>query len=280
MKKLIIFITPLLFTIQGWSQSEINNYKYVVVPLQYEFLKGQDMYRLNTLTKFLFKENGFDTYFTKQKLPDDLFKDRCLAMYADLEEGNGFRRTKLTVLLRDCHGELIFKSDVGDSGNNVHQERYHEALREAFQSFKRLNYKYNSEADMSETIVEGNANEDSKEDVKVEVTEKIIPETEAKVEVKEPKEVIAEKEMKAKAKKPMPPPAKEKRQILQAVAIGKGFKLVDANSKLVMTLFETAAQDVYVVKGKNAIVYKEEGKWKYSENDGNFVMVRELNLKF
>ena len=56
-----------------------------------------------------------------------------------------------------------------------------------------------------------------------------------------------------------------------------GYQLVNAISgKTEMELFKTAAPNVYTVKGKEAIVFKEGDKWFYSESDTK----KELNIKF
>ena len=60
MKKNVFSILILLMCIsKGFSQSELNSYKYVIVPDSYGFLKGvEDKYQLNALTQFLFEKNG------------------------------------------------------------------------------------------------------------------------------------------------------------------------------------------------------------------------------
>ena len=45
----IVFGTSLLF-----GQQSINAYKYIIVPKNYDFLRLEDQYQLNSLTKFLF----------------------------------------------------------------------------------------------------------------------------------------------------------------------------------------------------------------------------------
>ena len=40
-KNLVLIIAILCITFQGFAQKDINNYKYVVVPLQFDFLVGK-----------------------------------------------------------------------------------------------------------------------------------------------------------------------------------------------------------------------------------------------
>ena len=87
MKKLFLVIVAVFIILPSLqAQSNVNSYKYVIVPLQYKFLKGQNKYRLNTLTKQLFLKSGYEVYYDNQLLPDDVFQDRCLAMYVDVNE--------------------------------------------------------------------------------------------------------------------------------------------------------------------------------------------------
>ena len=109
MKKILIVIAILAFVFKSEAQIEVNNYKYVVIPLQYEFLKGKDVYRLNTLTRVLFKGEGFEAYFNEEQLPEDLFKDRCLVLYPDVKKlSGGFFKKKIQIIIKDLSLECGF----------------------------------------------------------------------------------------------------------------------------------------------------------------------------
>ena len=68
--------------------------------------------------------------------------------------------------------------------------------------------------------------------------------------------------------------------IYYAQAIDNGFQVVNSMPKIVMILWTTAAENVYIVKGKSAIVFKEDGLWYYSENDGKLGEKKLIQLKF
>jgi len=114
-KKYSLILLVMGFVFISFAQKNINNYKYVVVPMQFDFVNGKDKYRLNTLTRHLFKTNGFDVYFDEEQLPEDLFEDRCLGMYASVLREKALLTTKVFIELKDCRGELILKSDIGKS---------------------------------------------------------------------------------------------------------------------------------------------------------------------
>ncbi len=271
MKKLIILSILFCFAFKAESQTNLNDYKYVVVPLQYEFLKGQNTHRLNTLTKVLFKQGGFDVHFEKAELPEDLFENRCLALYADVHKvRGGFRKTRFEITLKDCHGELVLKSDVGQSGENNHEKRHQMALREAFNSIKKLNYKYQP---IEKEVTEDEVTEEIEEVTKEEVVEEI-----EEVEVKE----VLTTEMKTidPIVKKEKVPVKKISQVLYATQIDNGYQINDEDKKSIMVLLNTAVKNVFIVKGKDAIVFKENDKWMYSENNGTSTALKELNIEF
>ncbi|HEX9828033.1 MAG TPA: hypothetical protein VGA80_15645, partial [Flavobacteriaceae bacterium] len=73
---------------------------------------------------------------------------------------------------------------------------------------------------------------------------------------------------------------KEASNLLYAQPVENGFQVVDTSPKIVMILLETAKSNVFIVKGQDAIVYKEEGSWYLSKNDGTKVSIEALNIKF
>lgn len=69
-------------------------------------------------------------------------------------------------------------------------------------------------------------------------------------------------------------------EIYYAQATENGFQLVNSEPKIVMVLWPTAAENVFLAKGKSAIVFKENGFWYYSENDGTLGEKQQLTIKF
>ena len=47
----ILFIVAVLFSTSLLAQEQLNNYKYIVVPNQFDFQKEAGQYRVNGLTK-------------------------------------------------------------------------------------------------------------------------------------------------------------------------------------------------------------------------------------
>ncbi len=263
MKNSILIALILSLTCSLCAQESINDYKYVVVPIQYEFLNGKDQYRLNTLTKFLFKSEGFDTYFDVQDLPEDLFENRCLAMYVNTLETKSFLNTILQIELKDCRGNVIITSKEGKTKEKSYKAAYNIALREAFESFKGLNHKYSPIQPTSSKLTETNP--------KVLQTKNLIAKQQ---KLEQPK-------TEALTTKPIVNPIKANSEtIYYAQQIENGYQLVDATPKVLMVLLTTASDTIFIVKDKNAVVFKLNNQWLYSENSNGKVSNKVLNVKF
>lgn len=152
MKNLFISIFILTF-VNLASAQDINEYKYIIIPETYEFTGDIDQYRLNSLTKFLFEQNGFNTLMKNEDKPEDLRKDGCLGLQTKVEENSGLFVTKLTLKLVDCNDQIIFQSKEGTSREKDFQTAYHEALRDAFSSIEEIDYVY-TENDNKQDIPE------------------------------------------------------------------------------------------------------------------------------
>ena len=111
----------------------------------------------------------------------------------------------------------------------------------------------------------------------VKVEEDKQPVKNVKSEVKEVKvEIIKESKSNAVEKGV----EKKSEEIFYAQPKNNGYQLVDSEPKVVMFLLNTAAENVFIVKGKSAIVYKEDGFWYYSENNGEIQEAKLMNIKF
>lgn len=135
-----ILLMLLFISSFGFSQS-INDYKAVVIPLKYDFMKSDNQYRLATLTKFNLNKAGFEAFYANEAVSENY--NRCDLLYIDVVKENGFLVTKLYVTFKDCYGKIVFTSDIGRSKTKEYDLAYSEALNQAFLSVKALNYKYN-----------------------------------------------------------------------------------------------------------------------------------------
>jgi hypothetical protein len=164
------------------------------------------------------------------------------------------------------------------------------ALRDAFETFQKINYSYepsnNTVSLPTTSVVNENTEEKEKEIERLQEELKSLKEEKKmepqKVEVPMPavKEAETEvKEIETKANESKIE-VKEATDLLYAQPIENGYQVVDTTPKIVMILLKTPQSNVYIVKDQDAIVYKEEGKWFLSKNDGNKVSIEALNIKF
>jgi len=287
--KYIFALIVLCFVSSTFSQTTINDYKYVIVPKSFNFLKSIDQYQLNSLTKFLFNKYGFTSIMDNEVFPKDLVYNGCLSLRTDVENIKGFFITKLVVVLRNCKNEIIFASEVGESREKDFKKAYHLALRDAFKSLETVNYSYKpTKKALAENRIKTEVNQESeklKEEIKSlkdqeSSNAKVVAKAEEKNvellgEVEEIKAIVeVDKAVVLEVK------TVKTSNVLYAQVIENGFQLVDSTPKVVMILLTTPKQDTFIVKGKDAIVYKKDGFWYISQNDGKNYNTKLLNIKF
>ncbi|WP_426063427.1 hypothetical protein [Flavobacterium sp. DSP2-3-1] len=242
MKKQFLLVVLLVFS-YTYSQS-VNDYKAFIVPVKYDFLKGENQYRLNTLTKFNLNKAGFNSFYNNETIPVE-FNDRCGLLYVDVVKENSFLTTKLYITMKDCNDKIIFQSAVGKSKEKEYQVAYTEALNEAFQSINNLQYKYSgqkiaktesgSELEVSKTV----SNPVAKIEKPVLNTPKII--------------------------------SKEDATLLYAQPTANGYQLIDSTPKVIMKVFHTSNKYCYIAVKDDIqgvlILKNNEWVFEYYQND-------------
>jgi hypothetical protein len=238
MKKIILIF---LVIISGYANAQsVNDYKAVIIPLQYKFLKSENQYRLNTATKFNLTKAGFISFYKNEDLTAD-YSDRCSLLYADVEKEGGFLITKLYLTLKDCNDKVIFKSVVGKSKEKDFQTAYMEALNDAFKSVYDLRYKYSG---LSAKSV---SNEIQRKADNPIVTSQVQNDVQSsKVDLKDS-------------------------NLLYAQATATGFQLIDSTPKVVMKLMKTSQPNSFIalrdtIQG-SLILKNNQWYFEYYQND-------------
>lgn len=134
MKVLAVFAFVFCFISEGFCQKTLSDYSFVVVPEKFDFLDEKDKYQLNSLTKFLFNKHGFNAYLDRE-MPD---VRRCDGLWAEVDGVPAMIRTRVQVILKDCNGNEVFRSEVGKSKLKAYNKTYTAALRQAFLSIEAL----------------------------------------------------------------------------------------------------------------------------------------------
>lgn len=263
------------------AQKSLNDYKYVIVPYKYDFVNEKDKYQLNSLSQFLFNKYGFEAIMEDGEFPEDLIKNRCLGLRSDVIKEKGMFATKLKVQLKNCDGDVIYTTKIGSTREKQFKTAYTLALRGAFEDFENVNYKYkpNENIVARATVKDSQDSDEEIQKLKEEIT--ALKEKQQEVNKVVKKEAVEEKpiEKKPEVKKTVVNKAPSA-NVLYAQKIDSGYQLVDKTPKVVMILLETSKANVFLVKDANALVYKEDGFWYLSKNDGKKPTLETLNIKF
>ncbi len=259
-----------------FSQSSINNYKYVIVPKKFDFQKEKDQYQLNGLTQFLFNKYGFEAVIEGSEYPEDLALNRCLALNSNLIKDPGMFNTKIKVELTDCRDKVLFLSKAGASRQKEYKTAYNLAIREAFKSIDALNYKY-----------EPIANSTTPLQTKGEFSQEIHQLKKEIQNLKQEKQVavISANSFKQEAikhvdSKVIDMPNIKSNSLLYAQEITNGFQLVDSTPKVIYNIKNTNLKDVYLVEDKSAVVYKSATTWVIEFYVNGVLKQQLLNIKF
>jgi hypothetical protein len=254
MKKIAVSILLLFVTI-SFGQT-VNNYKAVIVPVKYEWLKIENQYRLNTLTKFNLEKAGFTVFYNKESLPIE-YSNRCDVLFANVEKENGFLISKLFITLKDCNDRLVFKSEVGKSREKDFKAAYAEALNEAFESVNALKYKYSG-------VPEKHENNQTNSVTTTQSEQKTIGNQAASTVVSSL------------------PTSVDTADLLYAQPTATGYQLIDKTPKVVMKLLKTSQQNAFIaIKGEiqGSLIFKEN-QWYFEYYKNDILVSEKINVKF
>lgn len=151
MKKAILALVFCVFS-SAYAQHEVNNYRYLLLPEKFSFLKQNDQYNLNSLVKIHFEKLGFVVFFDSETLPDSLVNYNCNKLFADLESTGNFLTTKIVITLKDCKNNVVIRSKEGRSKEKDFKISYSQAFRDAFTTFRELGYQYQPKT--SQAVIE------------------------------------------------------------------------------------------------------------------------------
>ncbi|MCM4157506.1 hypothetical protein [Gramella sp. AN32] len=151
MKKILFFLillnAPFVFA------QQLNDYKYIIIPETFDFTDGVDQYRLNSISKYMFEEAGFQTLMKDSVKPKDYQMDNCLGLELKPQNNSGMFSTKLVFQLIDCNNKVVYETIEGKSKAKDYQVAYQEALRTSLSELKDLDYKYSEKTEISDIAV-------------------------------------------------------------------------------------------------------------------------------
>jgi len=267
-KKLLTFLLVILFVQQGHSQ--LDRYKYIVVPLQFEGFKKENQFRTSTLLKYLFSKEGFNVIYD-DKIPTDLASSPCSGLKVRLVDNSSLFQTKIKIALEDCYGQVAFETPEGTSKEKEYELAYREAIEEAFDVLVGTGYSYNpTEKDPADgpvpppTQVARLLNPPPSKEASA-----VVGAAAAAGAVE--KAAVAEMD------------DSETPELWYAQPIDNGFQLVDSSPKVQMKLVKTTQEDTFIAMVDDApkgMVYKKEGQWWHEYYEEGKVRLRKLRIKF
>ena len=251
MKKHLVLIA-LFISCLGFAQS-INDYKAVIIPLKYEFMKSDNQYRLATLTKFNLEKAGFEAYYVNEEKPMGL-GDRCGLLDLDVVNQKAFLTTKLYIVFKDCFGKIVYQSEIGLSREKSYDVAYSEALNKAFESVIALDYKYNGNVNVADAAPRAQVastttyNQNVQPTVAVATTVVTVPSA----------------------------------TVLYAQPTTNGFQLVDSTPSVVLKIQKTAKPDFFLAQKAetNGVMYKKDNQWVFEYYQGDTLMSEKVDVKF
>lgn len=252
-----------MFSVSGYAQNTINNYKYVLIPERFDFSREDNQYGLNTLAKMLMEEKGFTAYFDNTQLPQELAGNKCNALKAEVTQRKALFATNLTLVLKDCQGNIVFKSKEGKSREKEFNTSYNMALRDAFSSLKDEPYTYNGATH-------------------TQAVQPTMPAATAPAAVAPAAAPVASAPAPAPAPAPATPAVKDAAGTLYAQAIANGYQLIDTSPKIVLTLLKTSVQDFFIAENGtlHGVVVKKNGDWYFEHYKDNQLVAEKLLIKF
>ena len=299
--KRYLLVLVLFLSFSGYSQNTISNYKYVIVPEKFNFLKQKDQYSLNSLTKGLLEYKGFTVYYDNTELPTEVANNRCKALSADVLEKSGMFSTTLTLVLNDCQGNIVFKSKAGESREKDYRVAYNMALRDAFTSLDPVPYAYNGStnepvpaaappaASSTPTVTAVAAPVKPTEAVTNKPVQPMFPTTSSAVPVKSTEAVPSKPAQPMTITTASAAPVKSTDAVsnqpagtLYAQAIANGYQLIDTTPKIVLTLLKTSEENYYIASNGtvNGIVLKENENWFFEYYKDGKLISDKLLVKF
>ena len=259
---LVLFLTMSNIFVFG-QEKKVNNYKFIVVPDQFVFLKQKDEYKTSSLTKFLLKKNGFTVVLNSDQYPKDLIDNPCSGLKALVLDKSSMFKLKVIIELRDCSNRLLYTSDEGVSKLKEYKKGFQEAIRNAHASMIDVVY----EPLLLETI-----RKDKKEIVTV---NPVLVEEVKEVKLELPVINNIEESVSVVPINNLAIPT-----TLYAQPVEKGFQLINLKPQVVFVILNTSVKGVFLIKDKNGLLYKKGENWIAEFYENGKLIEKKYQVKF
>ena len=261
---LVLFLTIVNLFVFG-QEKKVNNYKFIVVPDQFDFLKQKDEYKTSSLTKFLLKKNGFTVVLNSEQYPKDLIDNPCSGLKALVLDKSSMFKVKVIIELRDCSNKLLYTSEEGVSKLKEFKKGFQEAIRNAHASMIDVVFEpFLLEPigkDKKEIVIVNPVLVKEVKEIKLEVELSVITNIEEAAQVSPTNNIALDSTLYAQPKE-------------------NGFQLINLKPQVVFVILNTGAKDIYVIKDKNGLLYKKGENWIAEFYEGGEIVVKKYSIKF
>lgn len=265
----------LFFAINSFSQS-VNDYKAVIIPLRFDFMKTDNQYRLATLTKFNLTKAGLVAFYSNESISNE-FNNRCSLLYFDAVKEKAFLATKLYIVLKDCNSKIVYKSESAYTKEKDTQLAYTEVLNKAFESLYSLQYKYNGGTSVDAVASQSDTTTlPSKALITPVAVTPVVPTVAAPVAAIAPTKIAESRAVDTKTAEVQSP------NLLYAQATATGFQLVDSIPRVVMKLLKTSQSNSFIaIKGaiQGSLILKDN-QWYFEYYQNDKFISEKIEIKF
>ena len=244
------------------QEKKVNNYKFIIVPERFDFLKQNDEYQTSSLTKFLLKQNGFTVVLGADQYPAELREDPCSALTAFVIDKSSMFKIKVLIQLKNCSNKLVYTSEEGGSRLKDFKKGFQEAIRNAHSSMKDFTY----EALTNNIVIE------VEKDI---VVKNSISVQEVKANNKVQAVTFVEKAVQVVSTNNI-----EVINTLYAQPIENGFQLINLKPQVVFVILNTRVKGSYIIKDKNGLLFKKGENWVAEFYEEDKLVVKEYIIKF
>ncbi len=269
MLALLLFISPV--------SAQLNAYKYIVVPKQFEAFNRPNQHQTSTMVKYFLTEKGLPAVWNDAR-PSDLVAEPCQGLMARLVDDSNMLVTKVRIRFVDCGEAVIYETAEGRSKLKEYKEAYREAIEESMQSLNGMNYSYQPPEKAPETTM-------NTAETKVAATPEV-PSPPVRVEptvteAEETAEVVSDPP--AAVSRVMPQTSSAEDDLLYAQETEDGYQLVDGKPSVRLQLLKTSRPDTYIALSNGqpmGSVFKDGTGWIHEYYQDGKLVRQALNIRF
>ena len=257
MKKTFFFLLVILSP--GLFAQQLDHYKYIIIPESFEFTDGVDQYRLNSLSKFMFEEAGFETLMKNSSKPEDYQRDNCLGLELKPQNNSGLFNTKLLFQLINCENKVVYETKEGKSRSKDYEEAYQEALNMALAELKNLNYTYSEKEQTKIAATKAVEEKPVSAKIQKEVSKEELPQNVIVTAIPEVEEKVVQNEKTIAAAPKYENNAGD--YFLKGLETGQGLYKQNTTEPVAI-LYPTEKSEVFIYSSlvKQGVAYKQNGQ--------------------